>query len=128
MPTSKDFTYTRSCMTVTIKDSSGQMRQLYAYVANESTRRWRQDAYETHKRAHGSWILCSVSRVRSKTCILCSALRYKSYLTLPHVTSLRDSFCLGTFAHVFARLLVGNKDKTWSRVLVRGVVYKRFVL
>ena len=30
--------------------------------------------------------------------------------------------------HVFARLLVGNKDKTSSRVLVRDVVYKRFVL
>ena len=27
----------------------------------------------------------------------------KSYLTLPYVTSLRDSFCLGNFAHVFAR-------------------------
>ena len=31
--------------------------------------------------------------------ILCSLLRHKSYLTLLYVTSLRDSFCLGTFAH-----------------------------
>ena len=35
-----------------------------------------------------------------KQCFLCSALRYKSYLLLPYVTSLRsDSFSLGTFAH-----------------------------
>ena len=33
-----------------------------------------------------------------KWCILCSALRYKSYLSLPYVTSLRsDSFSLGTY-------------------------------
>ena len=31
------------------------------------------------------------------------SLRRKSYLTLPSVTSLRDPFCLGTFACVFAR-------------------------
>ena len=36
-----------------------------------------------------------------KQCILCYALRQKSYLTLPYVTSLWDSFCLGTFAHGF---------------------------
>ena len=33
--------------------------------------------------------------------ILFSALRHKNYVTLPFVTSLRDSFCLTTFAHVF---------------------------
>ena len=36
---------------------------------------------------------------RATASILCSLLRHKSYLTLPYVTSLRDSFCLGTFAH-----------------------------
>ena len=41
--------------------------------------------------------------------ILCSLLRHKSYLTLPYVTSLRDSFSLGTFAHAgFIRLLPCN--------------------
>ena len=40
-----------------------------------------------------------------KQCILCSALRWKSYLTLPYVTPLRDSFCLRTFAHGFIMLL-----------------------
>ena len=57
-----------------------------------------------------------------KQCILCSSLRHKSYLTLLFVTLIQesfnlrsgDSFCLGTFAHgfirllPFARLLVGN--------------------
>ena len=54
----------------------------------------RRDEHGTHKHAHGSWILCSVSRVRSKTiCILCSPLRYKCCLTLLYVTSIRDFFC-----------------------------------
>ena len=66
---------------------------------------WRRDEQGTHKHAQGLWILCSVSRIRSKTCIVCSALRHQSYLTLPYVTSLQDSFCLGTFAHGFIKLL-----------------------
>ena len=41
-----------------------------------------------------------------KQCILCyTTLRRKSYLTLPYVTSLLDSFRLGTFAHGFIMLL-----------------------
>lgn len=36
-----------------------------------------------------------------KQCIFCSALRPKSYLTLPYVTLFGDSFCLGTFVHGF---------------------------
>ena len=51
------------------------------------------------------------------------ALRYKSYPTLPCVTSLLDSFCLGTFRYgfimlppcVFARLLVGNYKGNFCR-------------
>ena len=40
-----------------------------------------------------------------KQCILCSTLRHKSYLTLPYVTSLLNSFRLETFAHGFITLL-----------------------
>ena len=36
-----------------------------------STIGWRRDEHETHKHAHGLWILCSVSRVRSKTMHSC---------------------------------------------------------
>ena len=32
-----------------------------------STIGWRRDEHETHKYSHGSWIICSVSRVCSKT-------------------------------------------------------------
>ena len=53
----------------------------------------------------------------------CAVLRHKCYLTLPSVTSLRDSFWPWNFrariyyaaaskSRVFARLLVGNKDFT----------------
>ena len=36
-----------------------------------------------------------------KQCILCSVLHHKSYLTLPYLTSLRDSLCLGTFTRLY---------------------------
>ena len=64
---------------------------------------WRRDEHGTHKHAHGSWILCSVSRVRSKT-MHSVCISHKSYLTLPCVISIQDPFCLGTFAHGFIRL------------------------
>ena len=41
---------------------------------------WRRDKHKTHKHAHCSWILFSVSRVRSKTMHLSSAIRHKIYL------------------------------------------------
>ena len=39
-----------------------------------------------------------------KQCILCSALRHKSYLTLPYVTSIRDSSELSRTALLGCRL------------------------
>ena len=86
----------------------GQMRQLYAYDANEgneSTRRLVEDGKNTRltntHTARGVSVLYHV--FARKQCIL-SALRHKSYLTLPYVTSIQDPFCLGTFAHGFIRL------------------------
>jgi len=74
------------------------MRQLYAYVANESTRRLVEDGMNTgltnKQTAPGFSVQYHV--FARQQCILCSALRHKSYLTLPYVTSRRDSFCLGT--------------------------------
>ena len=77
---------------------------------------WRRDEHGTHKHARGSWILCSVSRVRSKT--MQSLFCITSWL--PYIilfTSIRDFFAPGTIVHrsirlpprVFARVLVGNK-------------------
>ena len=50
----------------------GQMPLPYASDANNandihSKIGWRQYDHRTHKHTHGSWILCSVSRVRPKT-------------------------------------------------------------
>ena len=68
-----------------IKNSSGQMRQLYAYDANESTRRLVEDgispAFTNTRTARGFSVVYHV--FARKQCILCSALRHKSYLTLP---------------------------------------------
>ena len=83
------------------------MRQLYAYVANESTRRLVEDEMSTGPTnthtACGFSVLYHV--FARKQCVVCSALRHQSYLTLPYVTSLQDSLCLGTFAHGLIKLL-----------------------
>ena len=62
------------------------------------------------------------------------ALRCKSYPTLPCVTSLLDSFCLGTFRYgfimlppcVFARLLVGNYKGNFCRTHFWRKVYNEY--
>ena len=60
------------------------MRQLHAYVAHEFTWRLVEDGMSTGltlKHTHGSWILSVLYHVFArKRCILCSALRQKSYL------------------------------------------------
>jgi len=124
VPTSKDFTYTRVLFNLfrnvmnyrnfeflflflslkTLKNSSRQMRQLYAYVAIKSTRRLVEDGMSTGltntHTARGFSVLYHM--FARKQYILCSALLHKSYLKLPYVASLRDcSFCPGTFAHSF---------------------------
>ena len=68
----------------TIKNPSGQMRQLYVYVANESTRRLDTDRMSTgltntHTTREFSVLYDVFAR---KHCTLCSALRHKSYLSL----------------------------------------------
>ena len=50
------------------KNSRGQMRQISGRMEIIHPKiGWRRDEHGTHKQAHGSWILWSVSRVRSKT-------------------------------------------------------------
>ena len=62
------------------------MRQLYTYVADESTLRLVEDGMSTgltnKKKAHEYSVLYHV--FARKQCNLCSALRHKSYLTLPN--------------------------------------------
>ena len=58
---------------------------------------WARDS-QTSTRLVDSLLFHVFARER---CILCFVL---CHLTLPYVTSLRDSFCLGTFAHGFIRL------------------------
>ena len=60
------------------------MRQLHAYVSHESTRRLVEDGMSTGltlKHTHGSRILSVLYHVFArKRCILCTALRQKSYV------------------------------------------------
>ena len=73
------------------------MRQRYAYDANESTRRLVEGGMSTGltntPTARGFSVLYHVF-ITLKQCILCSASRHKSYLTLLCVTSIRDFFWL----------------------------------
>ena len=49
---------------------------------------WRRDEHGTHKHAHGSWILWSVSRVRSKKMHSLSCIRsWFPYITLCYIDS-----------------------------------------
>ena len=51
-----------------IKNSSEQMQQMSRWMEMiHQTIGWRRDEHGTHEHAHGSWILWSLSRVRSKT-------------------------------------------------------------
>ena len=60
------------------------MRQLYVYVANESTRRLDTDGMSTGlTNTHTTRELSVLYYVFAREhCILCSALRHKSYLSL----------------------------------------------
>ena len=67
--------------------------QPYAHDASTLSR----DEHGTHKHAHSSWILCSVSRVRSKAMLPLFFINYfmLPYITLLYITttSIRDFFC-----------------------------------
>ena len=71
-----------------IKNTSEQMRQLYGYDANESTRRLVEDGLNTGlTNTHTARGFCLHYHVFArKQCILCSALRHKRYLTLLYLT------------------------------------------
>ena len=72
-----------------IKNSSGQMRQISRRMEMiHPTIGWRRDEHGTHKHAHGSWILWSVSRVRSKTMHSLSCITsWLPYITLCYIDS-----------------------------------------
>ena len=95
---------------------------------------WRRDEHGTHKHAHGSWILWSVSRVRSKTMhSLSSITSWFPYITLSYIDSrffmlLEQSRtallgCRLSASPFRARLLVSkNENITWSRIHCGAVI------
>ena len=88
-----------------IKNSSGQMRQISRRMEMiHPTIGWRRDEHGTHKHAHGSWILWSVSRVRSKTMhSLFCITSWLPYITLCFIDS-RFFSAPGKIAHGSMRL------------------------
>ena len=126
------------------KFQQANVTAIYAYVANESTLQLVDDGMSTGltntHTARGFSVLYHV--FAWKQCILCSALHHKSSLTLPYVTSLWDSFCLGTFVHGFIRLppcsLASSRDcslaihvlniiinyNDWSQLTSKMIIYE----
>ena len=91
---------------------------------------WRRDEHGTHKHAHGSWILWSVSRVRSKTMHSLSCITsWLPYITLCYIDSrfflpLEQSrmAILGcrlaaSPPRIFVRLLVSNNTAVISQMM-----------
>ena len=108
---------------------AGQMRQILRMgEMMHPTIGWRRDEHGTHKHARGSWILWSVSRVRSKTMhSLSSITSWLPYITLSYIDSrffllleqLRTALlgCRLSASPFRARLLVSkNENITWSRI------------
>ena len=112
MPTSKDFTHTRALF------------NLFRNVLNYPY--LRECTLQVSHACHASVIYrygthsCIIEMhytmhvFARKQCILCSALRHKSYLTLPYVTTFQDSFCLGTFAQGFIMLPPRSLASSWG--------------
>ena len=113
-----------------IKNSSGQMRQISRRMEIIHPKiGWRRDEHGTHKHAHGSWILWSVSRVRSKTMhsLFCIA-SWLPYITLCLIHRFEIFSAPGTIAHGSIRLpprsLASSRNCSLATTLegmVRGV-------
>ena len=105
VPTSKDFTYTRTLFNF-FGDVTNycNLRERRLQVRHVSVI-YRHGTHCSHK-SYLTLLACDFEHVfATKQCILCSTLRHKSYLTLPYVISLLNSFRFGTFAHGFITLL-----------------------
>ena len=95
-----------------MRQISRRMKMIYPTIG------WRRDEHGNHKHAHGSWILWSVSGVRSKAMHSLSCITsWLPYITLCFIdsrcfTPLEQSrtalLAAASQPRVFARLLVGN--------------------
>ena len=105
MPTSKDFTYTRAPFNLFRNVTNCRnLRECRLQVIRHVSVIYRHGTHCSHK-SYLTLLACDFEHVFArKQCILFSTLRHKSYLTLLYVTSLLDSFRLGTFAHGFMML------------------------
>ena len=113
-----------------IKNSSGQMRQIWRRMEMiHPTIGWRRDETGTHKHAHESWILWSVSRVRSKTMHSLSCITsWLPYITLCLIHRFEIFSAPGTIAHGSIRLpprsLASSRScslaTTWEGMVVLG--------
>ena len=105
VPTSKDFTHTRALINffgnVTNYRNLPECKLQVPHVSVI----YRHGTHCSHK-SYLTLLAYDFEHVFArKQCILFSALRHRSYLTLPYVTSFLDSFRLGSLARGFIMLL-----------------------
>ena len=117
-----------------MKNSSGQMRQTSRRMKMiHPTIGWRRDEHGTHKHAHGSWILWSVSCVCSETMhslhYVTVALHYSMLhrfkIFLPLEQSHTALLAATSEPCVFARLLIANNSHRLSDVSQKVMHSKR---
>ena len=128
MPTSKDFTYTRAPFNLFRNVTNYRnLRECRLQVRHVSVI-YRHGTHCSHK-SYLTLLACDFEHVfATKQCILCSTLRHKSYLTLPYVTSLLNSFRLGTFAHSFITLLPHSLASSCSLAIKSISIYSSLKL
>ena len=128
VPTSKDFTYTRTLFNL-YGDVTNycNLRECRLQVRHVSVI-YRHGTHCSHK-SYLTLLACDFAHVfATKQCILCSTLCHKSYLTLPYVTSLLNSFRLGTFAHGFITLLPRSLASSCSLAIKSISIYSSLKL
>ena len=111
-----------------IKISSGQMPQISRRTEMiHPTIGWRRDEHGTKKHAHDSWILWSVSRVRSKTMHSLSCITsWLPYITLCYFDSWFFS-APGTIAHGSIRLSTRSLASSRGCSLAMNIHFMRYI-
>ena len=129
MPTSKDFTYTRAPFNLFRNVTNCRnLRECRLQVIRHVSVIYRHGTHCSHK-SYLTLLACDFEHVfATKQCILCSTLRHKSYLTLPYVISLLNSFRFGTFAHGFITLLPRSLASSCSLAIKSISIYSSLKL
>ena len=112
-----------------IKNCSGQMPQISRRTEMiHPTIGWRRDEHGTQKHAHDSWILWSVSRVRSKTMHSLSCITsWLPYITLCYIDSRFFLPLEQSLTVLLARLPTRSLASSRGCSLALNIFFRRYI-